>query len=439
MSKEQQDRAEILKRVRQYYEDHGRKDGPFVPGKTPVPYGGRIYDADEMEALVDAALDFWLTAGPRAREFETRCAALFGLDHSLFVNSGSSALLLAVTALCDRSLGERRLKPGDEVITPAMGFPTTAAPLVRAGIVPVFVDVDPATCNPSADVVRRAVTGKTRGLVLAHAFGNPFDCDAIEEVARENDLWLVEDNCDALGSRFNGRLTGTFGHLSTISFYASHHLTTGEGGAVLTGSEELAGIVRSLRDWGRDCVCPPGKDNSCGKRFLGRHGSLPEGFDHKYVYARPGFNLKATDLQAAIGLAQLDKLDDFTARRKRNFSRLREALSDLSDRLILPEALPGSDPSWFGFPITIRGGGPSRGSVVDGLEKRGIATRMFFAGNMARQPAFEGVSYRISGTLENADRMVHDSFWVGVYPGISDEMCDFVARSIREELDKKEE
>ncbi len=434
MNMEERDRAGILKSVRRYFEDHGRRRGTFVPGKSAVPCGGRVYDADELEALVDAALDFWLTAGPRASEFEARCAALFELDSCLFVNSGSSALLLALTALMDDTLGERRLKPGDEVITPAMGFPTTVAPLVRAGIVPVFVDVEPATCNPTPETVLQAVTKKTRAVVLAHAFGNPFDCSGIGEVVKENDLWLVEDNCDALGSRFNGRLTGTFGHLSTLSFYASHHITTGEGGAVLTGSEELAAIVRSLRDWGRDCACPPGEDNTCGSRFLGRYGSLPEGFDHKYVYSRCGFNLKATDLQAAIGLKQLDKLDRFTAARKRNFSHLMDALSDLSDRLILPETLPGGDPAWFGFPITLRKG--SRSSLVEALERNGIATRMFFAGNLVRQPAFEGARYRISGSLENADRMVNDSFWVGVYPGITDEMCHFMARTLRKELVK---
>jgi len=430
---EKQDRRDIKSLVRKYYLDH-KKKGPFEPGKTPVPCGGRVFDAREMQALADATLDFWLTAGPVVEEFEKRCAEACGVEHALLVNSGSSALLLALFALTDRSLGSKRLKPGDEVITPAMGFPTTVAPIVMAGAVPVFVDVELPYYNPTAEAVEAAVTEKTRAVVLAHALGNPFDADGILEAARRNNLWVIEDNCDAMGSTFKGRRTGTFGHMAALSFYASHHMTTGEGGAVLTGSDELAAIVRSLRDWGRDCVCPPGKDNVCGERFTRRFGSLPAGFDHKYVYSRLGFNLKTTDLQAAVGLVQLNKLDAFARARRQNFARLHAALEDLEEELILPEPTPESEPSWFGFPITLNVERPSRSAVVTALEKRRIATRMLFAGNLARQPAFNGVAFRVHGSLETTDRITQDAFWVGVYPGITKTMCDYTARSLREIL-----
>jgi CDP-6-deoxy-D-xylo-4-hexulose-3-dehydrase len=418
--------------VREYFERHMRP-ADFVPGKTPVPYGGRVFDAAEMEALTDQVLDFWLTAGPAADEFEKRVAEWIGIKYGFFVNSGSSALLLAVTALADRSLGERRLKPGDEVITPAMGFPTTVAPIVQAGAVPVLVDVELPYYNPSAAAVKAAVTPKTRAVVIAHALGNPFDAEGILQIAREHDLWVIEDNCDALGGRLNGKLTGTFGHMATLSFYASHQMTTGEGGMVVSGSDELAAIVRSLRDWGRDCVCAPGKDDTCGERFTGRFGTLPEGYDHKYVFARLGYNLKATDMQAAVGLAQLGKLDGFVSARKNNFTRIKNGLAGLEDRLVLPEATPGSDPCWFGFALTVTGKCPlSRNELVAELEKKKIATRMFFGGNIARQPAFAGVEHRVSGGLAVSDRITLDSFWVGVYPGLTGEMCGYIAQSIRD-------
>ncbi len=432
MADEKKDRAAIKKLVRAYFAEH-KQPVPFEPGATPIPCGGRVFDADEMENLVGAALDFWLTAGPETEAFEARCADLVGVDHAFFVNSGSSALLLAVTALFDRTLGARRLERGDEVITPAMGFPTTVAPIVMAGAVPVFVDVELPYYNPSAAAVRAALTDRTRAIVLAHAMGNPFDAEGIGALAREHSLWVVEDNCDALGSLHGGILTGAFGHLSTLSFYASHNLTTGEGGAVLTGSEELAEIVRSLRDWGRDCVCAPGRDNTCGERFTRQHGSLPLGYDHKYVCARLGFNLKATDLQAAVGLAQLDKLAAFSALRRKNFARIKDALSGMEKKIVLPAATPGSDPSWFGFPVTL---GPAcskpRIEVVRFLEDRRIATRMLFAGNLARHPAFEGINHRVAGSLETTDRIMNDSFWVGCYSAITDAMCDFMAESIIE-------
>ncbi len=430
MADEKRDRAAIQKLVRAYCARH-KQPAPFEPGVTPIPCGGRVFDAAELESLVAAALDFWLTAGPRAEAFEMRCAELIGVDHAFFVNSGSSALLLAVTALTDRTLGARRLKPGDEVITPAMGFPTTVAPIVMAGAVPVFVDVELPFYNPSVDAVRAAITDRTKAIVVAHAMGNPFDAEGIAALAAEQGLWIVEDNCDAFGSRYKGALTGAFGHLSTLSFYASHHMTTGEGGAVLTDSKELARIVRSLRDWGRDCVCAPGRDDTCGERFSRQHGTLPRGYDHKYACARLGFNLKATDLQAAVGLAQLDKLDAFTAARRKNFARIVEGLSGLGETLVLPEATPGSEPSWFGFPITL---GPactrSRADVIGTLEKRRIATRMLFAGNLARHPAFDGVAYRVADSLETTDRIMNHSFWVGCYPAITREMCDFLSASI---------
>jgi len=434
MADEKKDRAAIGKLVRAYFADH-KRPAPFEPGVTPIPCGGRVFDGAEMERLVDAALDFWLTAGGEAESFEARCAALVGVDHAFFVNSGSSALLLAVTALFDQTLGARRLKAGDEVITPAMGFPTTVAPIVMAGGVPVFVDVELPFYNPSVEAVRAAITDRTRAIVIAHAMGNPFDAKGIAALAAEHDLWLVEDNCDAFGSRYRGALTGAFGHLSTLSFYASHHMTTGEGGAVLTGSDELARIVRSLRDWGRDCVCAPGRDDTCGERFTRLHGTLPRGYDHKYVCARLGFNLKATDLQAAVGLAQLDKLDAFTTARGKNFKRIAERLSALGERLLLPEATPGSEPSWFGFPITLgEACARSRAEVIGALEKGRIATRMLFAGNLTRHPAFDDVAYRISGSLETTDRIMNHSFWVGCYPGLTEEMCDFLAASIGDAL-----
>jgi len=430
---EEKQRRRIKALVRDYCTDHKQKRAPFRPGETAVPYGGRVFDADEMESLVDAALDFWLTAGPLAERFEARCAAWQGVGHALLVNSGSSALLLAVMALADRSLGNRRLAPGDEVITAAMGFPTTVAPIVMAGAVPVFVDVTLPFYNPTVEAVRSAITPRTRAIVLAHALGNPFDARGLRDLAEERGIWLIEDNCDALGSRLGGRLTGTFGHLATLSFFASHHMTMGEGGAVITDDGELAEIVRSLRDWGRDCVCPPGRENTCGERFVRQDGSLPFGYDHKYVYARLGFNLKITDLQAAVGLAQIEKLDRFVAARRANYRRLAKALARLSDEVILPRATPGSEPSWFGFPITLRAGvGVSRRQVVTALEERKIATRMLLAGNLARQPAFEGVRYRVAGSLDCTDRIMKHAFWVGVYPGITAEMCDYLARSIVE-------
>ena len=432
MIDEKKDRAEIVRLAGEFCRNH-RQPAPFVPGKTPVPCGGRVFDAAEMESLVGAALDFWLTAGPNAGAFEKKCAASLGVKHAFFVNSGSSALLLAVTALTDRTLGDRRLAPGDEVVTTAMAFPTTVSPIVLAGAVPVFVDVELPSYNATLDAVRAAITKRTKAIVLAHTLGNPFDAAGIADVAKEKGLWLIEDNCDAMGSLLGGRLTGTFGDLSTLSFYASHHLTTGEGGMVLTQSGELAAIVRSLRDWGRDCVCPTGKDNTCGHRHSGSFGTLPAGYDHKYVYARLGFNLKATDLQAAIGLAQLEKVEAFTAARRENFARLRRGLDCLSGKLLLPEAAPESDPSWFGFPITVDGSsGVTRDEIVAALEMKKIATRMFFAGNLTRHPAFEGVAHRVATDLAVTDRIMRDSFWIGVYPGITEAMCDTMIASLLE-------
>lgn len=397
----------------------------FVPGQTPVPVSGRVFDHTEMEALVDAALDFWLTAGPYAQEFEKRFAATMGIRYALLVNSGSSANLAAVSALTSPSLGDRRLRPGDEVITVAAGFPTTVGAIVQNGLVPVFVDVDLPTYNVLADRLEAALSERTRAVVLAHTLGNPFDLDAVTEFTEKHGLWLVEDCCDAVGSTYRGRGVGTFGDLATASFYPAHHITMGEGGAVLTDDPLLKKIVESFRDWGRDCWCDPGKEDTCGKRFGYQLGGLPFGYDHKYTYSHIGYNLKATDLQAAVGVAQLGKLPAFGEARRANFERLHKGLEDLEDLFLLPEATPGSDPSWFGFPITLQPGATvTRNQVTQHLEDHKVATRLLFAGNLLRQPAFRDIKHRQTGGLDNTDRIMNDSFWVGVYPGLSRDHLD---------------
>jgi CDP-4-dehydro-6-deoxyglucose reductase, E1 len=425
-------RSEILAQVARF-QAAAFEERAFVPGETPVPCAGRVFDADDLVHLVDSALDFWLTSGRYAARFEREFARFVGVRHAMLCNSGSSANLLAVAALTSPKLGERRLKPGDEIITVAAGFPTTVFPLVQHGLVPVFVDVELGTYNASPARIEEAITPSTRGIMLAHTLGNPFDVDRVVELARRHDLWLIEDNCDALGSTWRGRRTGTFGHLATASFYPAHHITTGEGGAVLTDLPLLKTIVESFRDWGRDCWCQTGADNTCGKRFDWQWDGLPEGYDHKYVYRHIGYNLKLTDMQAAIGVAQLHKLPSFIDARKRNWMRLREALSDLEDVLILPRATEHSDPSWFGFAVTLREDAPfSRKELVEYLEKRRIATRMLFAGNLTRQPAFEGVRYRVAGDLATTDIIMHRTFWVGVYPGLTEAMIDYMAGAFQE-------
>ncbi len=436
---EKEARAEILKLVADYCDTYHNQNKGFVPGQR-IPYASRVYDSAEMTALVDSALDFWLTAGRYADEFERQLSGYLNIKYCSLVNSGSSANLLAFMALTSPLLGERAVKRGDEVITVACGFPTTAAPLIQFGAVPVFVDVTIPQYNVDVSKLEAALTEKTKAVMLAHTLGNPFDLAAVKAFCGKHGLWLVEDNCDSLGSRytFNGetRFTGTVGDIGASSFYPPHHMTMGEGGAVYTDNPLLHKIVRSLRDWGRDCVCPSGHDNLCGHRFEGQFGELPFGYDHKYVYSHFGYNLKATEMQAAVGVAQLDKLPGFVERRVHNFNRLKAALQTVSDRLILPEACPGSQPSWFGFLITCREG-LDRGEVVRAIESRGVQTRMLFAGNLIKHPCFDSIRgdesvYRVAGTLENTDRIMNDTFWVGVYSGMTDEHIDYMAQVIAE-------
>ena len=419
-------RSEILELVSRYYrERHAGK--PFDPGVDPVRYAGRVFGEEELQSLVDSALDFYLTASRFTEEFEAGIADYLGLSDALFVNSGSSANLVALTALTSPKLGERRLKPGDEVITVAAGFPSTVAPIVQNGLVPVFVDVNLGDYNADPAALRAAVSDRTKAIMLAHTLGVPYDLDVVMELVEEHGLWLVEDDCDALGSTYRGRLTGTFGHLAALSFYPAHHITTGEGGMVVTDDEELARIARSVRDWGRDCYCVGGENNTCGKRFSQQFGSLPHGYDHKYVYSHLGYNLKATDMQAAIGCAQLARLDGFVAARKRNHARLLEALKPFEDRLILPAAPPHTDPSWFCFVITVReGAGFTRNELTGFLEANRIETRNLFSGNLLRHPAFENIERRVVGDLPNTDAVMERTFFIGVYPGIDDARLDYM-------------
>ncbi len=425
-------RAEILGLVGRFH-DVQFGDSDFVPGSTPVPVSGRVFDGAELVSLVDASLDFWLTTGRFAEEFERRFAGSFGVRHAMLCNSGSSANLLAVAALTSPRLDGRRLVPGDEVITCATGFPTTLNPLLQHGLVPVFVDAELGTYNAVPERLAEAVGPRTRAIVMAHTLGNPFDLDTVNGLAREHDLWVIEDTCDAVGSTYRGRPVGTSGDLATVSFYPAHHLTMGEGGAVLTNRGNLKKIVESFRDWGRDCWCAPGEENTCGRRFDWQLGELPYGYDHKYIYSHIGYNLKATDLQAAVGVAQLDKLDSFIEARRRNWARLRAGVTDLEEWFVLPEPTPNSDPSWFGFCLTVRPEAAfTRYDVVRFLDERRIATRELFGGNLTRQPAYSGAEWRTVGELTNADRIMDSSFWVGVYPGLSDPMIDFVIETLHE-------
>ena len=425
-------RAQILELVARYHAE-AFQPVEFKPGETAIPVSGKVFDADEMQHLVEASLDFWLTTGRFAAQFEREFARWIGVRHTILVNSGSSANLLALTALTADELGDRALKPGDEVITAAAGFPTTVNPIIQNQLVPVFVDSLIPTYNADPDAIEAAIGPRTRAIMLAHTLGNPFDVDRVKAIAEKHGLWLVEDTCDAVGSTWRGRKAGTFGDLSTVSFYPAHHMTMGEGGAVLTKSPPLKKIVESFRDWGRDCWCGPGEDNTCGKRFEWQLGTLPFGYDHKYSYSRIGYNLKLTDMQAAVGVAQLKKLGDFVARRRENFAYLRAALEPLSDMLILPEATPGSDPSWFGFPITVREGvGISRSTVIAHLESRGIKTRLLFGGNLTRQPAYASVPFRVVGDLKNADIIMNGTFWVGIYPALDRPRLDYIALQMRE-------
>ncbi len=413
-------RAEILELVRQYHAA-AFAPKPFEPGVTPIPFAGRVFDAEEITHLVDSSLDFWLTTGRYAAQFERAFAQLFGLRHALLVNSGSSANLLALSALTSPKLGDRQLRPGDEVITVAAGFPTTVNPTIQNGLVPVFVDVHVPTYNIDVQYLEEARSPRTRAVMVAHTLGNPFDLASVTEFCRRHNLWLVEDCCDALGATYGGKPVGTFGDLATVSFYPAHHITMGEGGAVLTDRPQLNTLVESFRDWGRSCWCAPGKDNTCGKRFGWKLGDLPEGYDHKYIYDHIGYNLKLTDMQAAVGVAQLQKLPAFIAARRANFLRFHEGLRDFEDYFLLPQATPGSEPSWFGFPIAVRPGAPvSRNAVVRFLEQRKIATRLLFGGNLLRQPAYRDVAHRKIGPLANTDFVMNHVFWIGVYPGLTE-------------------
>jgi CDP-4-dehydro-6-deoxyglucose reductase, E1 len=400
----------------------------FKPGVTPIPPSGKVIGAPEFEHLFDASLDGWLTTGRFNDLFQRRMASFIGRKHLLTTNSGSSANLLALSALTSPLLGDRAMRPGDEVITVAAGFPTTVNPIIQNGLVPVFVDVALPTYNIDASLIEAALSPRTRAIMIAHTLGNPFDLDVVTRIAERHNLWLIEDCCDALGSTYQGRKVGTFGHIGTLSFYPAHHITMGEGGAVFTDDDVLKRAVESIRDWGRDCYCPPGRDNTCRKRFKWQLGELARGYDHKYTYSHLGYNLKITDMQAAVGLAQMDRLEDFIAARKANFAHLRERLASCQEHLMLPEATPGSDPAWFGFPITVRPESPlERAGLIEHLEHHRIGTRLLFAGNLTRQPYFAGRQFRVSGSLERTDIVMNRTFWLGVYPGLDFEMLDYVA------------
>lgn len=435
--KEEEARKIILDMVGEYCDTYHNKKKEFEPGDR-ISYASRVYDRDEMTNLVDSALEFWLTSGRYTEEFERKFAEYLGVQYCSLVNSGSSANLNAFMALTSPLLGERAIKRGDEVITVAAGFPTTVSPIIQFGAVPVFIDITIPQYNLDVTMLEEALSDKTKAVMAAHTLGNPFNLRAVREFCDRHNLWLIEDNCDALGSEYvlNGqvRLTGTIGDIGTSSFYPPHHMTMGEGGAVYTNNTLLHKCIRSFRDWGRDCVCPSGKDNLCGHRFDRQYGELPIGYDHKYVYSHFGYNLKATDMQAAIGCAQLAKFPSFVERRRENFARLKEKLRVAEDKLILPEACPNSNPSWFGFLITCREG-IDRNKVVPYIESKNIQTRMLFAGNLIKHPCFDemrkcGEGYRVVGNLQNTDRIMKDTFWVGVYPGMTDEMIDYMKEVI---------
>jgi CDP-6-deoxy-D-xylo-4-hexulose-3-dehydrase len=403
----------------------------FTPGETPVPVSGKVIDGGDVSSMVDSVLDLWFTTGRFAEDFERKLARFVGVRCASLVNSGSSANLLAVSALTSPKLGERRLKPGDEVITVAAAFPTTVNPIIQNRLVPVFVDVTLPSCEIDVSQLEAARSEKTKAVIIAHTLGTVFDLDAVTDFVKKHNLWLIEDCCDALGSTWKGRHVGTFGDIATVSFYPAHHITMGEGGAVLTGKPALQTIIESFRDWGRDCWCHTGKDNTCGKRFEWQLGSLPCGYDHKYTYSHIGYNLKATDMQAALGSSQIEKLPHFIERRKENFRYLYAALKPMEEFLLLPEATPGSDPSWFGFPIGVRKDAPfTREELTRALEAQKIGTRLLFGGNLLRQPAYEGCEYRAIGDLPNTDFVMNRVFWIGVYPGLTKRMIDFVAATV---------
>lgn len=431
-TKKEQMRSQILQLVAQYYTE-AFTEKEFVPGQTSVPVSGKVFDQTELQYLVDSSLDFWLTTGRFAAEFEQKFAQWIGVKHCLLVNSGSSANLLALTALTSPELGEKRLKPGDEIITVAAGFPTTVNPIFQNQLTPVFLDIDIPTYNIDINQLESALSERSRGIMIAHTLGNPFNIKIITEFAQKHNLWLIEDNCDAVGSLYQTEKTGTFGHIATVSFYPAHHITMGEGGAVLTNDTKLKKILESFRDWGRSCWCPPGVDNTCSKRFSWQLGDLPFGYDHKYTYSHVGYNLKMTDMQAAVGLAQLEKLPNFIDKRRENFDFIYQELADLQDLLILPQPTAESEPSWFGFLISVReNAGFNRYELVKYLEDHKIATRLLFGGNLIRQPAYKDLKYRVLGDLTNTDYAMNNSFWIGVYPGLDREKLTFMTTKIQD-------
>ena len=399
----------------------------FIPGQSPVPVTGKFFGPEEIAAAMTASAEFWLTAGHHAEEFERNLAKKVGVRHAFMVNSGSSANLLALSALTSKKLGESRLLPGDEVLTVAAGFPTTVAPILQNGLVPVYVDVDLETYVAKSELLEEAISPRTKAIMMAHTLGNPFDVQRVMELSKKYNLWVIEDNCDALGGTYSGQTLGSFGDMSTLSFYPAHHITTGEGGAVLTKKAVLKPILESFRDWGRDCWCAPGKDNTCLKRYEWQLGELPNGYDHKYTYSHLGYNLKSGDIQAAIGNVQLGRLDFFVSKRKENWNYLREGLSSLEEFLILPRATKLSDPSWFGFAITLNENSPiNRNDLVRLLNEKQVGTRLLFGGNLLRQPAFAGTPRRVVGSLDNTDKIMRNTFWIGVWPGLANNMLDYV-------------
>jgi CDP-6-deoxy-D-xylo-4-hexulose-3-dehydrase len=423
-------RQEIIQKTIDYYEARFAKHD-FVPGKSKVNYAGRVFDQHELVNAVEASLDFWLTEGRFSEAFAEKISEFLGVKHVLLTNSGSSANLLAFSALTSEKLGEKRLKPGDEVITVAAGFPATVTPIIQNGLIPVFVDVDIPTYNINVEMMRKAISPKTCCIFIAHTLGNPFNLDAVMRLSNEFNLWIIEDNCDAFGSEYKGKKTGTFGHLSTISFYPAHHITTGEGGAICTNDPQLADLVRSFRDWGRDCYCAGGENNTCGKRFSQQFGNLQLGFDHKYVYSEIGYNMKMTDIQAAIGSAQIDKLSEFCVRRKENFREWAQIFSKYPDYFILPNATEGADPAWFAFIVTLKEGTPfTRDEITQYLNANLIETRNLFAGNMTKQPGFMNHVWRIAEHLENTDYIMNNTFFLGTYPGLTKEMFDFARKVV---------
>ncbi|CBW25297.1 putative dehydratase RfbH [Halobacteriovorax marinus SJ] len=427
-------RSEIIAKSREFFKEELNKK-KIIPGESYIPPSGKVMDEDDMEYLIDASLDMWLTAGRYHKQFEKEFASFMDQRFSLLVNSGSSANLVAFAALTSPKLGDRQIKPGDEVITVAAGFPTTVNPIVQHGCIPVFVDVELETYELDISQLDLALSKKTKAVMVAHTLGNMFDVKSVKEFCDKHGLWLIEDTCDALGAKFDGKMAGTYGDIATVSFYPAHHMTMGEGGAVLTSNPRLKKIIESFRDWGRDCWCPPGVDNTCGKRFTYQLGELPKGFDHKYTYSHIGYNLKVTDMQAAVGLSQLKKIKKFIKKRNSNFDYLKSKLEGLEDKLILPKATEGCEASWFGFLISVKeGSGVSKQELCEFLEDNKVGTRQLFAGNLVKQPLYEGVEKRVIGELPNTDYILNNSFWVGCWPGLNEEHLDYIADKIREKM-----